>query len=291
MNDNQRNIAIFIHAIVVTLALMGATTRASAASPVMQTTIGNCNQSSITTYQVPTVVDDQPARVANPKFSTIGPSCVIMKIDRKINALENAQLQLLIAEHPTRLTTGPVSLGLKLGEKTTSIWVDVSNQSTYDVHGLHINLATAQSDVSKNGKAQTYLSSSLPGAIVATKNLVLKGGESVKLLAATPSDITKSIPDNWCLYDLGNFSTDLATDGYEKAKANELEKISRITGYIDDHASIHIVPMLFTVRYVDIFDVIHEIPVLTYLRTASPDSTSVFYPSLSTYGSLECHNR
>ena len=288
-----RESVVLFGAVLTAAMLFPSASNASEAPNVAQAAVGTCNQNSVT-VQTTNPVGNRTSEVAIPTFKAAGLPCVFVQINHELNALEHAQLQLLIAEHPTQVSTGPVTLGVRLGERTTSIWIDVSNESSYDIHNVWIEQAR---DTHKSryrpAKEQTYLTTKLPDAVVTATNLILKGGESARLLAANPSYIVKAlagVPDDWCLYDIGDRASDFDSEGYEQAKMAALEKGAANGKFLYEQSETKSIGTVFTVRYMDIFDVPHEDTMGIYLRVASPSAKSVFYPSRHAYGPLECRN-
>jgi hypothetical protein len=129
---------------------------------------------------------------------------------------------------------------------------------------------------------------------VTTRNLVLRGGESATLLAASPAYIAKAlagVPDDWCLYDLGDRALDSSSAGYHEANVANFERMAANHELQNGQSGSESIGTIFTVRYKDIFDIPHEVPMQIYLRVAPADAQSVFYPSRHAYGPLECRNR
>lgn len=288
-----RESVVLFGAILAAVMLFPSAANSSETPNVAQAAVGTCNQNSVT-VQTTSPVGNSASGVTNPTFKAAGLPCVFVQINHELNALEHAQLQLLIAEHPTQVSTGPVSLGVRLGERTTSIWIDVRNESSYDIHNVWIEQARdAHESRYRPANEQTYLTAKLPDAVVTARNLVLKGGESARLLAANPSYIAKAmagVPNDWCLYDLGDRASDFNSAGYEEATMADFEKRVANHEFQNEHSENQSLGTVFIVRYMDIFDIPHEVTMAVYLRVASLNTKSVFYPSRHAYGPLECRN-
>lgn len=280
-----------IGAVLTAVLLFPAAPNASEMPNVGQAAVGTCNQNSVT-FQTTNPVGSGRPGVANPAIKAVGLPCVFVQINHALNALEHAQLQLLIAEHPPRVSAGPTSFRVRLGERAASIWIDVRNDSSYDIHDVLIEQARdAKKTRYRIAKEQTYLTTKLPDAVVTTKNLILSGGESATLLAASPSYIAQAlagVPEDWCLYDISERASDRDVANYEEAANAELERSVATGEFRSGRSESQSIGTVFTVRYADIFDLPHEVPMEIYLRVASPNSRSVFYPSRHTYGPLEC---
>jgi hypothetical protein len=281
----------FICVALAAMMLFPAASNASETPSVGQAAVGTCNQNSVTYQTVNPVASGRPGG-ANPTLKAAGLPCVVVQISHELNALEHAQLQLLIAEHPTRVSAGPASVGVRLGERAASIWIDVRNDSSYDIHNVWIEQARdAHKTRYRVAKDQTYRTAKLPDAVVTTRNLILSGGESATLLAANPLYIAKAltgVPEDWCLYDISSRASDLDLASYEEASNAELERSVATGEFRSGHSESQSIGTVFTVRYADIFDVPHEVSMQIYLRVAPTNSGSVFYPSRHAFGPLEC---
>ncbi len=280
-----------IGAALAAVMLFPAASNASETPNVGQAAVGTCNQNSVT-FQTVNPEGSGRLGVANPTLKAAGLPCVVVQISHELNALEHAQLQLLIAEHPTRVSAGPASVGVRPGERAASIWIDVRNDSSYDIHNVWIEQARdANKARYRAARDQTYLTAKLPDAVVTTKNLVLSGGESATLLAANPLYIAKTlsgIPEDWCLYDTSDRASDLDVANYVDARNADFEKRIATGEFQSEHSESQSIGTVFTVRYADIFDVPHEVSMQIYLRVAPTNSRSVFYPSRHAFGPLEC---
>lgn len=261
---------------------------------VAQAAVGTCNQNSVT-IQTASSTGNGPSRpnsVAGPVVKSPGLPCVVVQMNHQMNALEHAQLQLLIAEHPSQVSTGSASLRLRLGEQVASIWLDVRNDSPYDVHSVSIEVARKKAEKRLNfAQEQTYLTEKLPDAVVTSRNLILSSGEGVKLLAANPSFIARmraELPESWCFYDVSERASDWDVEGFNEATTAELEKNTPDGELRSVHAPNQSIPLVFTLRYADIFNLPHETPIQLYLRAASLTGGTVFYPSRRVYGPVQC---
>lgn len=288
----QKTVAL-LSAVLAFMILFSPASNGTERPNVAQAAVGTCNQNTVT-LQTGLPAGKGGTERDNSTFTTAKQPCVVVQISHELNALEHAQLQLLIAEHPTQVSTGPMSFRVRLGESTASIWIEVSNKSSYDIHNVWIEQARgAYGDRYRPAKEQTYLTASLPDAVVTAKSLVMKGGETAMLLAASPSQIAKAlsgVPRDWCLYDLGDRASDFESVGFQEAWAMEAERGVANPEPQSMQSGARSIGAVFTVRYMDIFDLPHEITRSVYLRVASPDTKTVFYPSRKAYGPLECSN-
>jgi hypothetical protein len=217
--------------------------------------------------------------------------CVIVQPSLKLNALESAQRQLLIAQNPTRLSTQPMLLSPRLGDTNVSLWFSIRNETAFEAHGIRVEFAPQDGQHFKNNQVQTYMLPEMPDALIHRKNFSLAGNGSALLLAAPPEVlefVLAQIPKGWCLYDVGSRAQDVDSDGYLEAQEQHL-KTRDPGGTLElENSSTQSTPIAFTVQYIDIFDVSREFPVVGFLRTAAIGSAYVFYPSRKTIGRLQC---
>ncbi len=276
----------------VLAALCGASIGAHAASAgVNQAARGDCNQNNVVIYQQPGAQSGPPSRT----FGTVntGVACLHYHLPTKSTALERAQLQLLIAEHPTELTVGAASFAIRLGESQTSLWLEVKNGSRYDAREVQVELATEKPRAAGSVRIQSYRTKSLPDTVLSAKSPILQSGASSVFLAASPSELKSllaEIPADWCLYDIGWRALDWDSDGYDLAHDALMAHFAKSDRAVENLGLRRTVGVIFNVRYRDIFDVGHEFPVQAFLRVASADSKYVFYPSRRMYSTLTCQN-
>lgn len=283
-------VAGFLSAITLVLLPIESAQAAQAS----QSTTAPCSPNIL--IQAAKTMEASGGQVTESNVRTFAPSlqpCVFVQPSLKLNALESAQRQLLVAQNPTRLSTQPMFLSPRLGDTKVSLWFAIKNDTAYEAHGIRVDFAPEDGRHFKTTQVQTYRSPELPDALIHRKNFSLVGNGSAFLLAAPPEvieHVLAQIPKGWCLYDVGSRARDMDSDGFVKAQEQYLQVRSQDEGGTleVENSSTQSTPIAFTVQYIDIFDVPHEFPVVGFLRTATIESTSVFYPSRKKIDRLQC---
>lgn len=204
---------------------------------------------------------------------------------KKLNKLEEAQYQLLLAKNKAEISAKKLSFKQQMNESFYSLWLELKNSSEIEVSNLKVSLLSSQNTTS-NSSAQTYMSDELPDSIINSPNLTLDNNTRLLLKVATSAQLKSFTPlptNDWCLYDVSERANDIDIEGYVDAQFKLLKSLE------SNFSQVNSVPIAFEVSYQDVFHRKIVFPVVQYLRFANISSSNyVFYPSKLKYEKLEC---
>ncbi len=246
---------------------------------IQQKSTGNCSPNTVITGSEkgsPTTYVYCPTTITN-----LGKSL------KKLNKLEEAQYQLLLAKNQASISAKNFSLIKQINEPFYSLWLELKNKSEIEVSNLRVNLLSPN-NIFSNHSLQTYITDELPDSIINSPNLALGNNAQLRLKIATSNQLKLLSPsplNTWCLYDISERANDTNIQGYMDAQINLMKSTE------SNSSEVNAVPIAFEVSYQDIFNRKIAFPVVQYLRFAKINSSSyVFYPSKLKYEKLECIN-
>ena len=146
-------------------------------------------------------------------------TCVVNPKNLKLNKLQLAHYQLIMAQNRTDVLVQNLLLMRQLGEKNFSLWAVVSNQSQFDAVKVGFKSIEPNIKTSKIQMPYTYISNNMPDSVIQSSYIKISKNSSIELKVADAEKLKSMMPEpfsDWCLYDIGDRAEDNTSEGYQE---------------------------------------------------------------------------